>query len=65
MRLGRLEDAGAEHFVVAKGFELGLEDIDHGDRVAEFVEAVFQSGLTRRGEFVASDESRERGGPEG
>jgi hypothetical protein len=30
-RLGRLENAGAEHFVVAKGFELGLEDVDHGE----------------------------------
>jgi len=38
VRLGRLEDAGAEHFVVAKGFELGLEDVDHGHRMAESIE---------------------------
>ena len=32
-RLSRLEDAGAEHFVVAKGFELGLEDVDHSAQI--------------------------------
>ena len=30
--------ADGEQFVVAQGFELGLENIDHGHRMAESVE---------------------------
>ena len=67
-RLSRLEDAGAEHFVVAKGFELGLEDVDHGHRMAESVEdfevvtvfRAFSFVILHRGRHVAAAQTGTR-----
>ena len=68
MRLGRLENAGAEHFVVTKGFELGLEDVDHSNGVAERVEdfevvtvfRAFSFVILHRGRHVAAAQTGTR-----